>query len=171
MSNLITFGKYEGKSFEWLFFRAPWYAEWMYDNGVHLQRHNCTEAEERHFDELVRRASALKGICRWCRRRRLTRLGITSLLAGGPDHVGFYCDECFYPEQGVPFFGAPSFFVEYEDIPRPTQRRVTKYIQHRYIGDGSLTQEKMEEFFGTDEFFVHATPGFFTKAPAVASSA
>ena len=164
MSNLITFGRYEGKSMEWLFFNAPWYAEWMYEHGIHRQRHNCTSAEEEHFDELVRRASGLKGICRWCRARRLTRLGVSSLLAGGPDHVGFYCEECTYPEQAVTFYGAPSFFVEYENIHLQTQLRVPKYIQRRYIDNGSLTQAKMEAFFRSDEYFAHATPGFFNKA-------
>ncbi len=119
----------------------------MYLNGVHRQRHNCTTTEEEYFDELVRRASALKGICRWCRARRLTRLGVSSLLAGGPDYVGFYCNECAYPEQAVTFYGMPSFFVEHDNISRPSQLRVAKYIQHRYTDNGALTQAKMEDFF------------------------
>ncbi len=156
---------------EWLFFRAPWYAEWMYEHGVHRQRHNFTAAQEKHFDELMRRASALKGICRWCRARRLTRLGVSSLLAGGPDHASFYCDECTYPEQAVTFYGAPSFFVEYEDISCRTQLQVPRYIQRRYVDGGRLTQSEMEAFFRTDDYFVHATPGFFDHVPLLSSSA
>ena len=57
MSNLITFGKYEEKSFEWLFFNAPWYAEWMYAKGVHRNEHLFNEEQGDAFTELMRRAS------------------------------------------------------------------------------------------------------------------
>jgi hypothetical protein len=36
---------------------------------------------------------------------------------------------------------------------------------HHFIGDGRLTQKKMEEFFQTDHFFSDATPGFFAGEP------
>lgn len=170
MSNLLSFGQYKGRTFEWLFFHAPGYAEGMYDDDIHRQRHLFTVAEEEHFDELVRRASALRGMCRWCRAQRITRLGITSFLAGGPDHIGFYCGRCEYGEHSRPFYGAASFFVEYENVPERTQRRVTRYIQHRYIGKGRLTQAKMEDFFQNDDLFVYATPGFFAKVPLTVAS-
>lgn len=96
MSNLINFGEYEGRSFEWLFFHAPWYAEWMYLHRIHRDRYKFPEQDRDYFEELMRRASALKGMCRWCKTLRISRLGITSLLAGGPDHIGFYCDRCEY---------------------------------------------------------------------------
>ena len=60
--------------------------------------------------------------------------------------------------------------MEYENISRETQRRVTGYIQSRYIGGGRLMQMKMEDFFRNDDFFVHATPGFFAKVPLVDAS-
>ena len=33
-----------------------------------------------------------------------------------------------------------------------------------------LTQAKMEEFFGNDDFFVHATPGLFATVPLALAS-
>jgi len=55
----------------------------------------------------------------------------------------------------------PSFFLPEEDLSRSEHQIVVAAIKHQFIGDGRLTQKKMEGFFHTDAYFVDATPGFF----------
>ena len=93
----------------------------------------------------------------------MTRRGLSSLLSGVADHVGFYCDACEHPEHSVTKYDAPSFFVEEQFLAQSEQKQIVTYIKNRYIGNERLTQKKMEEFFRNDANFVHATPGFFRK--------
>jgi hypothetical protein len=170
MNNIITFGKYHGKSFEWLFFNAPWYAQWMHDNNIHRQRHNFGEEEGEYFEELYRRASHITGTCKHCGKQPITRMGLSTRykdcsFAG----VGFYCDECTATEHLTTRYIPPSFFDdEWECMRRNMHLRITKTIHHYFIGDLTLTQARMEKFFRDDGRFVNATPGFFPREYAVA---
>lgn len=164
MNNTLSFGKHAGKTFEWLFFKEPSYAEFIYNNGIHRQSHNFSEEECEHFLELFNRASCLTGTCKWCRERPVTRMGLS--YQHGSDalgHIGFFCDECDYTGGSATGYYTPSFFVEEYTLPRGEQRRLATFIKTRYIGSERLTQAKMEEFFHNDANFVHATPGFFAK--------
>src|SRR5438067_13870939 len=97
MSNTLSFGMYEGKTFEWLFFKAPWYAEWMFEDGIYKQRHNFSEEESEYFAELIYRVDQLKGTCRRCKTRAVTRMGLSWHFQSGPlACVGFYCGQCEY---------------------------------------------------------------------------
>ena len=78
MNNKMSFGKYEGRTYEWLFFNAPWYADWIYLNNIHQQPHNFDEDEGRRFGELYRRASHLAGTCLHCHQRPISRLGFST---------------------------------------------------------------------------------------------
>ena len=40
----------------------------------------------------------------------------------------------------------------------------------QHVEEGEMMQPNMEEFFHNDDFFVLATPGFFTMAPLVTAS-
>jgi hypothetical protein len=169
MSNIITFSnKYEGLTFEAVFFKAPWFAQFIIDNRIHRQEHNMDPDEGAYFKELHRRASHLARTCTRCHERPLTRMGLTRHR--GSDilqQVGFYCDECEYMGGATTGYYDPSFFVDAYDETWANQKRITKEIKRHYIGDGSLTQAKMEEFFRDDANFVDATPGFLTAGKAV----
>jgi hypothetical protein len=166
MSYKFNFGKYEGKSFEWLFFNAPWYAVWMIRSGIHRQEHNMDEVEGNYFRELYRRACNLGGTCSQCLERPLTRMGLSRQC--GNDclgTVGLYCDECEYIGGSPTEYYEPSFFAE--DLPRCGQLRIVNEIRRHYIGtDGNLTQKRMEAFFHNDADFRDFTPGFFTREEA-----
>src|SRR5688572_21715990 len=145
MSYKLSFGMYEGKTFEWLFFNAPWYAQWIYHNRIHRQEHNMDEDEGDHFSNLYRRATNLGGTCSRCNERPVSRMGLTFLRGTGQlGQVGFYCDEC---DASTGVYRA-SFFVEAVDLPRCEQLRITQEIRQHYIGSGgNLTQKKMGAFF------------------------
>lgn len=168
MNNIITFGKYEGRSFEWLFFKAPWYVEYLRYRGIHRQRHNFTQEQEEYFDELFYRASHLKDVCRWCQERPVTSMGLSTHHGSGAlGAIGFYCDECEYTGGSPTDYYEPSLFLPYE-APRCEQLRLTEFIKNRYLASGGkLTQKKMEDFFHNDANFVHATPGYFAKQPVM----
>lgn len=167
MNNIITFGRYEGKSFEWLFFKAPWYVEFIIGRRIQWQRHHFSEEECEYFCELYSRGSHLAGtICRQCQERPVTYMGLTRLH--GMDTLGnisLYCNECDHIGGSPIGYYEPSLFMPY-DAPRCEQLRLTTYIKDRYIGAGSLTQAKMEEFFRNDANFARATPSFFARKHA-----
>ena len=60
----------------------------------------------------------------------------------------------------MPWYYTPSFFLEYSTT-RKNQLKLTVAIKELYIGGENLTQERMEQYFHTDEFFVEAEAGFF----------
>ena len=164
MNNTITFGKYEGRTFEWLFFNAPGYVEWMYKNRIHRQQRNFDEDQGDEFAELFRRARCLRGICPRCRERPITRMSLSFCERfAGASHVNFLCDECEHINEGPMLYSTASFFADYE-LSVDEEAAVAKCIKNHFIGVGkNLTQAKMEEFFHNDANFVHATPGFFRK--------
>ena len=45
---------------------------------------------------------------------------------------------------------------------------LNRFDEHCYIGYGNLTQQRMEEFFRMDEFFVDAEVGFFKPTAVIA---
>jgi hypothetical protein len=145
MSNFLGFGQFKGKSHEWVFFRAPWYARWLYNNGIYRQRHSFDEVEATHFPMLYRRASHLKGTCEQCN-QPATRMGLTFLASGSLSSVGFFCNNCKYLGGARTTYETPSFFPENARLPRNAQRMITDEIRRRYI-HGRLTQKKMEGFF------------------------
>ena len=80
--------------------------------------------------------------------------------------MNFLCDECEHINEGPTLYSTASFFADYE-LSVDEQAAVAKCIKNHFIGIGkNLTQKKMEEFFGNDANFVHATPGFFRKEMA-----
>ena len=163
MNNVITFGKYEGRTFEWMFFNVPGYVEWMYNKRVHRQSWNFDEEQGDTFAELYRRASHLRCTCRCCQKRQITRMSLSFCERfAGASHVNFYCDDCEHVSEGTTIYSNPSFFPDY-NISVDKQAHVVKCIKNHFIGsDSNLTQKRMEEFFHKDANFVRATPRFFT---------
>jgi hypothetical protein len=96
MTYSFSFGRFKDKTFEWCFFKAPWYVRWIYENGIYRQRHLFDEDEAAHFLELYRHASDLAVTCEQCN-QPATRMGLTFLASGSLGSVGFFCDECEYP--------------------------------------------------------------------------
>lgn len=167
MSHKLSFGMHEGKTFEWIFFKAPWYARWIYLNRAYRQPHNMDEEEGDYFLELYRRATSLAGTCSHCNERTVTRMSLTTLRGTGQlGQVGLYCGECEYGGGSPTSYHAPSFFVDAYTLPRCEQLRVTHEIKRHYLGDeGNLTQAKMEKFFRNDLNFMRAAPSFFQQRP------
>lgn len=54
-----------------------------------------------------------------------------------------------------------SFFIGAHKLENSEARMITSEIKRVWIGDGNLTQKKMEAFFRNDNHFPNATPGFF----------
>jgi len=169
MNNKMTFGKYEGKNFEWIFFKDAGYVEWILEHGIDRQDHFGEEQSD-YFEELYQRATHLSGTCRRCKERPITRMGLTTsfknheLLA-----VGFYCDECEYRGGAATGYYPPAFFVEAYTLEPGEQKMVINEVRRHYIGtDGNLTQKKMEMFFHNDENFSDCTAGFFNRLEVVA---
>ncbi len=161
MSHQLSFGIYKGKTYEWLFFHAPWYAEWIVDNGIHRQPHNFSEEQGNEFAELYWRASHLAGICPQCRERPIARMCLTShYKTCATSFGGWWCDQCEYQGPSLPWYHTPSFFLNYRAT-NLNQLKITAAIKEQYIGPGSLTQAKMKAFFHTDGNFVDAETGFF----------
>jgi len=162
MSHQLSFGMYEGRTYEWVFFHAPWYAEYIYEHRIHRQQHNFSEEEGDYFAELFRRASMLTGVCSHCKQRPIARMCLTShYKTCETSFDGFYCDGCEYNGPSMPWYHDASFFVEEYKLRKKRQLEITEAIKHHYIGPGNLTQQKMEAFFRTDKYFVDATPEFF----------
>ena len=158
---LLHFGEYKGRSFEWLLFNKPQYVQWIHteDTNGNWIWHNPDD--EVYFNELYRRASHLTGVCPWCKQRAFTRMCL--IYEHGSDRlnsVSFDCDDCGYVGGEPVSYELPSFFT-LDKLPRCQQLWIVHAIKRSFIGDGKLTQKKMEEFFQTDQFFPDATPGFF----------
>jgi len=169
MSNKLTFGKHEGKTFEWLFLNKPAYARYIYDRGIHRQEHAFEEQEGDYFAELYRRATHLGGRCCHCKERPVVRMGLTThFQSGAIGAVGYYCDECGYLGGSRTGYYQPSFIVEAYELSAGDQKMILSEIRRHYIPDaGNLTQSKMEAFFHEDANFSDCTPGFFQKGEVV----
>jgi len=152
----LTFGKYDGHTYEWLFFNAPWYAQYIYDNEIHEQPERM---DGECFLALHRRACGLTGECRGCNERPISRLGLTWQRNGNLGMVGLYCSECEYMGGSWTAYHPASFFVEAHTLANCDQLRIAKEIRRHYIGDGRLTQSKMEEFFHNHANFSDYTLG------------
>lgn len=167
MNRKLSFGEFEGRSFEWLFFNAPWYADWMHRNNVLEGRWDYDEEDRACFRELHRRASALAGECLYCNERKVVRRALAVYNGGlGRTTLGasaFCCEECKPIDERSIIYDKPSFFMRPQQWARVDQKNLTSTIKAEYIGRGNLTQRKMEEFFQTDEWFRNATPNFFTE--------
>lgn len=160
MNRKLTFGEFKGRSLEWLFFNAPWYADWLHKNGVLENRWDYDEEDRACFKELHRRASALAGVCRYCDGRQVARRAL-STHQGMLGMSTFCCKECKPINEGLVIYENPSFFMRPEQWTREAQKSLTSTIKQEYIGRGNLTQKKMESFFKNDELFWYSTPGFF----------
>lgn len=163
MSYKLSFGKYEGKTFEWVFFNAPSYAEWIIEQRIHRQEHNMDETEGAYFAELFRRASSLQGTCPHCKERPISCMGLTRIRATDVlGHVSFYCEECEYVGGSVTEYHPASFFVEAYQLDQREQKVLTHSIKELFIGtEGNLTHAKMEAFFRDNQNFGNARPFFF----------
>ncbi len=158
---LWNVGKYEGKSFEWLFFNKPQYVQWIHTEDTKEEWIWRNPDDEVYFNELYRRASHLTGVCPWCKQRMITRMCLIYEHGSGRlNSVSFDCDDCGYLGGDLEQYFVPSFF-SLDRIPKSEQMLIVDAIKHQFIGNGRLTQKKMEEFFQTDHFFPDATPGFF----------
>ena len=160
MMSKINFGEFNGRSFEWLFFNAPWYADWMHKNRVLETRWDYEDEERACFTELHRRASALAGVCPYCLERKVVRRAL-SVHSGNVGIITFCCGECRPINEGRVLYEASSFFMRPEQWTRVDQKRLTATIKDEYIGRGNLTQRKMEAFFQDDKLFWNVTPKFF----------
>ena len=163
----LEFGRHKRKTLEWAFFNAPWYVDWMHKNGVHMNQFHGDDLE--YFRELYRRASSLTGLCSYCKKRQVTRMGLTNMSNTGMlGSVGFYCDECEYTGGGPTEYVSPTFWTHMTWMPRCEQLMITRAIKDRYIGwEYRLTQKRMEEFFMNDANFLDATEGVFPQFEAV----
>jgi hypothetical protein len=161
MNRKLSFGAHEGKTFEWLFFNAPWYADWMHKNNVLEGRWDYDEEDCACFRELHRRASALAGECLYCNERQIARKALSRSVS--LDAARFCCNECKPLGGGLVIYQRPSFFLAPGPWTREAQKRLTVEIKEEYMGSGNLTQRKMEDFFQTDEWFSNATSNFFAE--------
>lgn len=163
MSNKLSFGKHEGKTFEWLFFNKPSYVQFIKDNRIHRQEHAFDDDERAQFSELYRRATNLGGVCCQCKAKPVTRMGLTtSVKTQDVLAVGFFCDECEHHGGSPTGYYPSSFIVEAYTLPARDQKMILSEIRRHYMGDtGNLTQARMEEFFENDANFSHCLSGFF----------
>lgn len=167
MINKLTFGKHEGRTHEWLFFNAPGYAQWIYEEGIYRQEHNFDEVECIHFRELYRRATSLGGTCCQCKAKPVERMGLTTHHGSGAvGAVAFYCDTCEFLGGSCTGYYASSFFVEAYTISAGDQKMIVNKIKRHYLSSGNLTQKKMEDFFRSDTNFTDVTAGFFERVQA-----
>ena len=161
LMRLLTFGEYKGRSFEWVFFNKPWWIQWVYSQDAKGKWVWHNPQDEVYFNELYRRADNLTGVCPWCKQQPITRMSLVHYHGDGRlGQVAFCCEECQYIGGSPVSYVPASFFVPYK-LPRCGQIMIVGAIKHQFIGDGRLTQKKMEVFFQTDHFFPDATPGFF----------
>lgn len=127
----LSFGKYKGKTFEWIFFNAPWYARWLQDNEILRDRWDQTDVDKAYFKELYRRASALSGICPHCEADRPVArkaLAIRDEMLGA---CTFCCCECEPIDETAIEYQRPSFFLERGPMARMHQRTLTARIKER----------------------------------------
>jgi hypothetical protein len=159
---LLNFGEYKGKSFEWAFFHAPSYVQYIHTEDAKGKWTWHDQDDESYFNELYRRADNLTGVCPFCNVRPIARM---CLVYGynwqSLSSAAFACDECGYPGGAPCAYVPPSFFLPGEDLSRSEYQIVVGAIKHQFIGDGRLTQKRVVDFFQTDHFFPDATPGFF----------
>lgn len=156
----VHFGEFKGRLFEWLFFSAPWYADWLHKNKVLEGRWDYDEEDRVCFRELHRRASALRGEFPYCNERKVVRRAL-AVHSGGSGVSTFCCGECIPITEGMVRYEPPSFFMRPDQWSRVDQKRLTSTIKEEYIGPGNLTQKKMEAFFKDDDLFWKATPRYF----------
>ena len=170
MSNIIRFGEHDGKTLESLFFKNPSYVLMLHDNiNPNIRQPDWfTTEHQRHFIRLFNRAYALGGTCSVCRKRPVTRMGLsTHHRSGRVGAVGFYCDVCEYLGGTPTTYYRPSFFVEGITLSPSDQKMIIKEIRRHFIGmDVKLTRKTMEEFFRNDANFANPEPGFFTRPVA-----
>jgi hypothetical protein len=160
---ILNFGTHKGRSFEWLFFHAPWYAQWLHSQDTQGRWVWYNQEDKAYFNELYRRASHLTGlVCPYCKKRPITRMCLLyNPYWQGLNNVKFDCDECGYPGGAPDGYVRPSFFPPGEDRSKTEYKLIVSAIRNHFVEEGRLTQKRMEEFFRTDRYFPRATPGFF----------
>ncbi len=158
----LSFGRYIGKTLEWLFFHDPGYVEFIVGKNIHNDPLKFTSSERHRFNELYRRASLLKipGLCTWCKKRPITRMFLTEHpSSGGLVGVAFDCDSCApqgssYSIACKPAFFPPNIFRNYDKM---GGRFLVKAIKRAYFKNSScrMTQKRMESFFNDPKNFVN----------------
>lgn len=158
MSLTLDFGKYTGKTLEWIFFNDPGYIWWIYREKVYLK---FSSPLQKHFKTLIRRALHLKipGLCPWCKKRPITRMFLTKHISGGLACVDFDCDQCKYDGGSESIPTKPSFFTPdfYRDYDKTGGKIMIEAIKFAYFGNSStrMTQKRLEEFFNNPENFIN----------------
>jgi hypothetical protein len=155
MAYTLGFGKYNGKTLEWLFFNDPGYVWWMIDKGADG---NLGGAARTRFDQLVRGAWHLKipGRCRHCE-KPISRMSLIEHPSGGLARADFFCDTCHHDSGAylltTPAFYTPDFFKNYDKL---GGKILVEAIKYAYYGrKARMTQAKMEEFFDDPSHFMN----------------
>jgi hypothetical protein len=161
MAAVLNFGKYKGKTLEWVFFHDPGYIWWIRENNIHNDHHKFPQLVRTRFDDLVRRGLYLRipGLCSWCNKRPITRMFLTLHISGGLGRVDFDCDECEPGGSSVSVPLTPSFFTPdyYRNYDKTGARFLIDAIKWAYYRNSSerMTQQKMEDFFNNPNNFVN----------------
>ena len=161
MHYTLNFGKYKGKTFEWVFFNDSSYAKWLYSKGILRTRHDYDFEEEEYFNELYSRASHLTGICRYCDgNRTVTRKALS--LCGKDSIACLCCDDCVPLEGQYIYYEEPMLFIA-DILPTKLQAPIARKLLANYLDTPlkKVTQATMEKFFREDRFFVNAEADFF----------
>jgi len=162
-NNIINFGKkHRGKSFEWLIFTYPKYAEWIWDNRVYENERCFTPDASALFVELMKRASHLGGKCDRCGCNVTQRVLRWSRHSGHFMDASFICgyEECDWALQDDQEYSEPSMFAP-PDFSIIDARKVVKQVKLKYIGRQKINEHEMVKFFHNDSNFSEFTPGFF----------
>lgn len=161
MNHHLTFGKYLGRSFEWVFFHDPKYAQWLHEQNVLSERQDYSVQDKAYFKELYRRADGLKGRCCKCRQPAV-RMEIGALVGLQCERIlGMYWGECKDESCVTSCLVRISFFATPMDSPKKLTRVVMRMLKCMCFGPGYLRQDRIERFFRQDANFTNATLGFF----------
>ncbi len=157
---LVGFGRHGKRSVEQLFFVDPGYVNWMIENGIHHDPKKFNSAEQKRFDDLIRRASNLKipGPCPWCKKLPVTRMFMTIHISGGLACVGFDCNRCEYDGGSKSIPVKPSFLQSeiFRRYDKTGGKILVEAIKYAYFKDKSykMTKDRADEFFDTPTNFL-----------------
>lgn len=161
MNCKLNFGVHKGKTFEWVFFNAPSYATWLYENNVLRKRYDYVPLERDYFDELYARASKMAGTCEICKVNPNTRKAL--YFHEGEFVCHRYCETCKIPYLRKTYFSSLSM-LDFGTWATRFHSRIFHALAEEYTGQrDEYSQEEMEAFFRNDANFKDATPNFFSE--------
>ena len=156
----LDFGVHKGKTYEWVFFNAPSYATWLYENNILRTRHDFNPLERHYFDELYARASNMAGTCEICKTKPITRKAM--YFNCGECVTYRFCETCKTPYLRKTYFSSLSM-LDFGTWVSRFHPRIFHALAEEYTGQrDEYSQEEMEEFFRKDSNFKNATPNFFS---------